>query len=261
SLGLTIGAKNLKGTNEKIKNDDETNLIRAEEFGKKIQLQAKIAEIEEKRLFEDFFKEQKKKVEIKAAELKEEKRLLEEKQIAEERETQEEKKNTEKMGLGKKSSVVSDESKTIKPSTGEISKKRVEKEKINNKETENKEEPAPARTDGFNFNGNHFSLAKFSGGGKVPAETNHVFQWTDKPDHYLIERVSPAGRAVTSVGVGTEIIINGTSYTVSNVERNIPNNDAGIDYLYKHNAAITFQTCERTKGSNGRSNLRFWYAR
>lgn len=121
--------------------------------------------------------------------------------------------------------------------------------------------PVVNQTSGFNFNGYHFPLGSFSGGGSVPQETNRVYQWTDKPDHFLIERISPAGRAITSVGIGTKIVINGTTYTVTNMERNIPNNADAVDYLYKHNATITFQTCETTRGANGKSHVRFWYAR
>lgn len=77
----------------------------------------------------------------------------------------------------------------------------------------------------------------------------------------MIERVSPAGRLITSVVIGTEAVINETSYTVTNMERNIPNNADAVDYLYKHNATITFQTCEATIGANGKSHVRFWYAR
>lgn len=147
--------------------------------------------------------------------------------------------------------VEKETSKQVKPATKATTK-------VNKK---NELDVTAARTDGFNFHGHHFPLANFTGGGKVPQETNNVFQWTDKPDHFLIERISPAGRAIMYVNVGSLVIINGSSYTVTNIERNIPNNEAAVDYLYKHNADITFQTCESTRGPNGRSNVRFWYAR
>lgn len=142
---------------------------------------------------------------------------------------------------------------TAKPDTNTVAQTPTSTPKENN--------PVAHQTSGFNFNGHHFPLDSFSGGGKVPQETNKVYQWTDKPDHFLIERLSPAGRAITSVGIGTKIVINGSTYTVTNIEQNIPNNDAAVDYLYKHHATITFQTCETTRGANGKSHVRFWYAK
>lgn len=260
---LLIGAESSKELGVAESTSEEESF--KEEFVvKNVEFQEQLAEIERERLFADSVKEQARIVKINDDKLAEEKRLAEEKALAEAEKLAEEKvlvqqsvkeeKVAESSGVAKSTKTASTTKKepaksAAKPSTAVTTQ-------------QSKPEPATAnRTDGFNFNGHHFSLASFTGGGSVPRETNNVFQWTDKPNHYLIERVSPAGRVIRSVGVGTKVVINGTSYTVTNVEANIPNDDAAVDYLYKHNAAITFQTCETTKGPNGRSNVRFWYAR
>lgn len=123
--------------------------------------------------------------------------------------------------------------------------------------------PAPAkseRTDGFNFKGHHFSLANFSGSGFVPQETNNVYRWTDLPTHYLVEKVSPAGRVIRQVGVGDTVVVDGQSYTVTHIESGIPNDSEAGRKLFKHDAAITIQTCDNTKGPNGKSDVTYWWA-
>ena len=62
------------------------------------------------------------------------------------------------------------------------------------------EAPA-ARTDGFNFNGYHYDIASFSGSGYVPQWTPYIYQWTSKPNHYLVEMMSDAGSAIRKQGI------------------------------------------------------------
>lgn len=55
-----------------------------------------------------------------------------------------------------------------------------------------------ARTDGFNFKGNHFDVQSFSGLGAVPQWTPYIYQWVEDPSHYLIEKASSGGSAFGS---------------------------------------------------------------
>ena len=83
-----------------------------------------------------------------------------------------------------------------------------------------------SRTDGFNFKGHHFDLSSFSGLGAVPQWTPYIYQWTDDPSHYLIEKASNAGNAIWSVGIGDQVVINGQTYTVFNQMSNVVNDDS-----------------------------------
>lgn len=130
----------------------------------------------------------------------------------------------------------------------------------NNNNNNNASNKTQARTDGFNFKGYHFSIANFSGSGSVPKETNNVYSWTTRPSHYLVERISPAGRVIRQVKVGDKVVINGQSYKVHKVRSGIPNDNNSYDVLTGTSAHITFQTCDTTKGANGNSNLTIWWA-
>lgn len=241
--------------------EEEVAVIQEEE-SKNLEFQMQLEEIENDRLDSDRIKEQEAIVEAKAIEIAakaeaeriaEEERLAEEKRLAEEasaKKVAEKKASQSTQTVAKKSENAS--APAVKTATKSSAKAPT---------SAPAKAPVTNQTSGFNFNGHHFPLGSFSGGGRVPQETNRVYQWTDKPDHFLVERISPAGRVITGVGIGTKVVINGTTYTVTNMERNIPNDAAAVDYLYKHNAAITFQTCETTRGANGKSHVRFWYAR
>lgn len=122
--------------------------------------------------------------------------------------------------------------------------------------------PAPAptpevRTDGFNFKGYHFDISSFSGLGAVPQWTPYVYQWSDDPSHYLIEKASSAGSAVWNLGVGDKVVINGQTYTIFNMMRHVANDDNAYGILKSQGATVTWQTCE-TASSN--SALAIWFA-
>lgn len=105
--------------------------------------------------------------------------------------------------------------------------------------------PTPARTDGFNFNGYHFGLGSFSGSGVVPADSL-VYQWADFPRHYLFERAGAAGMPVWELGIGSQVVVNGRTYTVYNMASGV-SRDAGLGFLesgYRDAGAISWQTCE-----------------
>lgn len=276
---MLLGATRL---NRKVNSEANEQKVEKVQEKRNLSFQLQLEEIENERIALDMLSEQEairvakaKEIEVKAEadRLAEKERLAEEKELAKEKQLAEEVEiaEAEKQRLVYESSVKEkvDKKDTQRTTTTTSSRKAptgVTKANPNTvaqvpTSASKESKPIVNQTSGFNFNGHHFPLGSFSGGGRVPQETNRVYQWTDKPDHFLIERISPAGRAITSVDIGTEVVINGSTYTVTNMERDIPNNDAAVAYLYKHNAAITFQTCETNKGANGKSHVRFWYAR
>ena len=98
------------------------------------------------------------------------------------------------------------------------------------------------RTDGFNFNGYHYDIHWFSGDGYVPAD-QYIYQWTELPNHYLIEKYGQAGNSVGTIQIGTQIIINGQTYTCYKILNHI-NRLNGYDVLINEHATISAQTCE-----------------
>lgn len=120
-------------------------------------------------------------------------------------------------------------------------------------------QPTQTQTDGFNVNGYHFNISSFSGAGHVPAD-NNVYLWADytQHPHYLIERMGSASPAIRSANIGTQITINGTTYTVFNIIHGIQNDSNAYNALSNGSPAITIQSCD-TPDNN--SVLTIWYAR
>lgn len=114
------------------------------------------------------------------------------------------------------------------------------------------------RTDGFNFNGNHFDVQSFSGLGAVPQWTPYIYQWVEDPSHYLIEKASSAGSAIWQLGVGDTIQLDGQTYTIFHVMRHVPNDDSAYPTLKSQGATVTWQTCE---SASANSDLAIWFAR
>lgn len=121
------------------------------------------------------------------------------------------------------------------------------------------QEVAPARTDGFNFNGYHYDIASFSGSGAVPQWTPYIYQWTSKPNHYLVERMSDAGSSIRSLGMGGVVVLNGQSYVVTNMMSGLENDLNTSDLVFDSSSSITIQTCDAAIGSNGQSLLTLWF--
>ena len=115
------------------------------------------------------------------------------------------------------------------------------------------------QTDGFNLNGYHFNISYFSGTGHVPAD-NNVYLWTDytQHPHYLIERMGSATPAIRSANIGTQITINGKTYTVFNIIHGIQNDINAYNALSNGSPAITIQSCDTPDND---SILTIWYAR
>lgn len=101
-------------------------------------------------------------------------------------------------------------------------------------------------TDGFNFNGYHYDIHWFSGDGYVPAD-QYIYQWTELPNHYLIEKYGQAGNTIWTIQVGTQIIINGQSYICYKILNHISRLN-GYDVLINEHATISAQTCEVAGG-------------
>lgn len=120
-------------------------------------------------------------------------------------------------------------------------------------------QPTQTQTDGFNVNGYHFNISSFSGAGHVPAD-NNVYLWADytQHPHYLIERMGSASPAIRSANIGTQITINGKTYTVFNIIHGIQNDSNAYNALSNGSPAITIQSCD-TPDKN--SVLTIWYAR
>lgn len=115
-----------------------------------------------------------------------------------------------------------------------------------------------ARTDGFNFKGNHFGIQSFSGLGAVPQWTPYIYQWSEDPSHYLVEKASSAGSAIWQLGVGDTIQLDGQTYTIFHVMRHVPNDDSAYPTLKSQGATVTWQTCE---SASANSDLAIWFAR
>ena len=117
----------------------------------------------------------------------------------------------------------------------------------------------PARTDGFNFNGYHYDIASFSGSGLVPQWTPYIYQWTSKPNHYLVEMMSDAGSAIRSLGMGGVVVLNGQSYVVTNMMSGLENDLYASDLVFESSSSMTIQTCDPAIGRNGQNLLTLWF--
>lgn len=115
-----------------------------------------------------------------------------------------------------------------------------------------------ARTDGFNFNGNHYDIGSFSGEGQVPA-SSLVYQWADYTAHLhiLVERLSVPGGTIRQLAIGSKLTINGNTYTVFNERNGVVNNGDAYASLSNGNPAVTIQVCD---SADPHSTLTIWYA-
>lgn len=110
--------------------------------------------------------------------------------------------------------------------------------------------------DGFNYLGHHYELGNFSGTGFVPTWTNIVFQWNDFPSHYLVELNSYPGQTIFDLQIGSEVIVNGITYTIYNIVYNQANDQEGLDMVLNSGAAISIQVCV-SSSENSSLNLYF----
>lgn len=126
--------------------------------------------------------------------------------------------------------------------------------------TPNNETPVQpvARTDGFNFNGNHYDIGSFSGTGQVPA-SSLVYQWADYTAHLhiLVERLSVPGGTIRQLGIGSKLTINGNTYTIFNERNGVVNNSDAYASLSNGNPTVTIQVCD---SADPNSTLTLWYA-
>ncbi|CAI3322704.1 hypothetical protein CIRMBP1320_00181 [Enterococcus cecorum] len=80
------------------------------------------------------------------------------------------------------------------------------------------------------------------------------------PNHYLIERAGMAGGTIRELGVGSQVTIDGRTYTIFKMLSGVANDENAYDLLISQGAAITFQSCDATYGANGLANLTIWFA-
>lgn len=111
-------------------------------------------------------------------------------------------------------------------------------------------EEEPVVVNDFSYLGYHYDLDVFSGTGFVPSETNCVYQWTNFPSHYLIEKNSPPGRTISNVRIGTEVIINGYSFFVYDIVYNQENDQEALDMVWFSDASVTMQVCTTDAGDS-----------
>lgn len=107
-------------------------------------------------------------------------------------------------------------------------------------------QPIKVRTDGFSFNGYHYDIRWFSGEEYVTAN-QYIYRWTKLANHYLIEKYGQARNTIWTIQVGTQIIINGHTYTCYKILNHI-NRLNGYDVLINEHAVISAQTCETDGG-------------
>lgn len=108
------------------------------------------------------------------------------------------------------------------------------------------------REDGFNFLGQHWDIAPFSGSGQTPRYTPYIFQWTSLPNYYLAEQASSAGQALWSLGVGSEIIVNGRILHITKIDHHLNRLDGNTtNYAFNSAAAhaLGIQTCDEASGT------------
>lgn len=117
--------------------------------------------------------------------------------------------------------------------------------------------PAPApqqRTDGFNLNGSHFSLANYADttGAEVPRWTPNVYRYVVLPNYYLAEGQSAAGAVARAAGIGSTLILNGQTLHMTgivSVNRKDPNAFESMRQIGSQNKAV-LQTCYDATGNN-----------
>ncbi|CAK1241370.1 hypothetical protein R55210_AODCCCNP_00846 [Fructobacillus fructosus] len=108
------------------------------------------------------------------------------------------------------------------------------------------------RTDGFNFLGQHFDISSFSNttGGNTPRWTPYIFQWTALPNYYLAEAASSAGSAVRQLSIGSEVVVNGQTYHVTDIRHGMKRLDS-MDVVESLSGQhqMGLQTCDDASGS------------
>lgn len=115
-----------------------------------------------------------------------------------------------------------------------------------------------AQTSGFCLNGHSYPIRSFSGTGSVPADGN-VYAWTSLPNYYLFEMMGAAHSQLGSLHVGSEVVINGRVFHVSEIMYGVKNDGTGLEVvsnkLAQHSAG--WQTCEQACYN---STLTVWFA-
>ena len=113
-------------------------------------------------------------------------------------------------------------------------------------------------TSGFYLNGHTYPIKNFSGTGSVPADGN-VYAWTSLPNYYLFERAGLAHSQLSSLTVGSKVVINGQVMHVTEVLHGVKNDGAGLGLVSKKLAqhSAGWQTCEQASYN---STLTIWFA-
>lgn len=118
---------------------------------------------------------------------------------------------------------------------------------------EEKAAEAPAqRTDGFNFLGQHFDVTDFSDtqGGRTPSWTPYIFKWSALNNYYLAEAASKGGQTLRGLQEGSEIVLDGQTYHVTEIRHGMTRKSAYQDVVaLTQRHAVGIQTCDNETGS------------
>ena len=96
---------------------------------------------------------------------------------------------------------------------------------------------------GVSYLGYDYELGYFSGFDYLPPWTNMVYQWTNFPNHYLVEKASYPGQTIFGLQIGSTVVIEGVSYKVYDIVYNHPNNQEALDMVLYSGAAASMQVC------------------
>lgn len=112
---------------------------------------------------------------------------------------------------------------------------------------------------GFNFNGHHYEIGRFSGIGQVPADQK-IYQWNEMPKHYLAEQEGAAGKTVWSLKIGSIVTVNGQSYQCYKIKNRLyQRSDYDWQEFLNENSDLSLQTCETHFDAYGDNTLTVWH--
>ena len=104
----------------------------------------------------------------------------------------------------------------------------------------------PDFSSGFNYSGYHYEIGHFTGFDYLPVWTNIVYQWTNFPNHYLIENQSYPGQTIFGLDIGSSVIIDGTEFHVYDILYNQPNDQLALENVIYSGASASIQVCAST---------------
>ncbi|XBG81543.1 hypothetical protein V4S33_12530 [Enterococcus cecorum] len=68
----------------------------------------------------------------------------------------------------------------------------------------------------------------------------NIYRWSEMPNHYLIERTGMAGGTIRELGVGSQVTIDGRTYTIFKMLSGVANDENAYDLLISQGASNHF---------------------